>query len=271
MSLPLATTELASRLIDAERECVAGWLRAMEALPGNPFRVTVRAFGAATALVCGAVPAEVFNRVMGLALADAASIPDILRLYREYGARPVFDLSPYTTPLFWEQPNLMSELARHGFYHGAFHQMLYGLPTADVPAPPPDVVVKEIGVQQAREFGHVYEQVWGSGDQIRVLLGVPAFRCYLAYVDSEPAGLGVLHIVDGAASMANGLTIPAARRRGCQLALLHRRIRDAALSGCDLLVSQCRPGGTSQSNQLRAGFAIAGSKAWWVLDPELSK
>ena len=33
---------------------------------------------------------------------------------------------------------------------------------------------------------------------------------------------------------------------------------------CDLLVSQCMPGSVSQGNQLRAGFRIAGSKAWWV-------
>ena len=36
------------------------------------------------------------------------------------------------------------------------------------------------------------------------------------------------------------------------------------LAGCDLLVSQCSPGTASQRNQLRAGFAIAGTKVWWV-------
>jgi hypothetical protein len=51
---------------------------------------------------------------------------------------------------------------------------------------------------------------------------------------------------------------------GCQTALLYRRIRDAALAGCDLLVSQCNPGTDSQRNQLRTGFRIAGSKSWWL-------
>ncbi len=74
----------------------------------------------------------------------------------------------------------------------------------------------------------------------------------------------MLHVADGAASVTNGLTVPALRNRGCQTALLHRRIAYAALMGCDLLVSQCPPGGSSQRNQLRAGFQLAGTEAWWV-------
>ena len=110
----------------------------------------------------------------------------------------------------------------------------------------------------------LYEQVWGDGGAIRVLLGRPAFRCYVAEVAGAPAALGVLHVADGVGSMANALTIPAMRGRGCQTALLRRRIRDAALAGCDLLASQCMPGTPSQRNQLRAGLRIAGSKAWWL-------
>jgi len=67
--------------------------------------------------------------------------------------------------------------------------------------------------------------------------------------------------------MANALTAPAFRGRGCQTALLHRRIQDAAGAGCDLLVSQCSPGTASERNQLRAGFRAAGTKAWWVQAP----
>ena len=39
--LPLLTTELAQRLIAAERDCMVDWLRAMEALDGNPFGISV--------------------------------------------------------------------------------------------------------------------------------------------------------------------------------------------------------------------------------------
>ena len=102
---------------------------------------------------------------------------------------------------------------------------------------------------------------------VRVLIGQPRFRCYLAFVDGEPAGLGILHIADGVASMANGLTVPHLRGCGCQTALLYRRLADAAAAGCSLVASQYAPGSTSQNNQLRVGFRIAASKAWWVPRP----
>jgi hypothetical protein len=106
--------------------------------------------------------------------------------------------------------------------------------------------------------------VWGAGGAIRVLIGQPRFRCYLAFVDGQAAELGVLHIANRAGSMANGLTVAPFRGRGCQTALLDRRIRDAALAGCDLLVSQCNPSSDSQRNRLCTGFRIAGSKSWWL-------
>jgi len=103
-----------------------------------------------------------------------------------------------------------------------------------------------------------------------VLIEHPRFHCYLAFVDGHPAALGILHVANGVGSMANGLTVPSMRGRGCQTALLYRRIAEAARAECDLLASQCMPGVTSQNNQLRVGFQIAGSKAWWVRSPEAS-
>lgn len=265
--LPLPTAELVARLIAAERDTMVGWLRAMEAVPGNPFGIAIRDFGQATALVCREVPAEVFNRVFGLTAADREQVPAIVAFYREQGATPLFDLSPYAVEPCWVQPNITDVLARQGFYQGAFHQIMYGVPAWEVPPPPPGVTVTEVGPNDAPLFGQVYEQVWGSGDQIRVLICRPGFRCYLAWLDGAPAALGVLHIAEGVGSMANGLTAPEARGRGCHTALLQRRVHDAALAGCDLLASQCMPGAPSQHNQWRAGLRIAGSKAWWVPGP----
>jgi hypothetical protein len=129
--------------------------------------------------------------------------------------------------------------------------------------------VEEIGPAHADEFVRVYETVWGGGGSIRPLVGQSQFRCYLAYVDGQAAALGVLHISGAIGSMANGLTAPQFRDRGCHIALLHHRSRDAAADGCEWLVSQCMPGSISQRNQLRAGFRVAGTKAWWVPLPAL--
>lgn len=265
MPVPLPTTELVQRLIAAERDCCVAWSRALEALPNNPLGVTIRQFGQSTALVCRKSPAAIFNRVFGMTKQDEEHIPAILAFYREHSALPLFDLNPYAVLPFYEQPDVSLVLAQHGLYQGAFHQLLYGVPSTDVPPTPLHITITEVTHEDAAAFGNIYEQVGGNGIAIRVLIGQPQFRCYLASVGGVAAALAVLHVANGAGSMANARTVPAFRGRGCQTALLYRRIADAAIMGCDLLVSQCSPGTPSQRNQLRAGFHIAGSKAWWVL------
>ena len=258
------TRELVRRLIAAESTCLTDWLRAMQELPGNPLGVAIGSFGQTTALACARIPAEVFNRVFGLTVEDRALIPAIVAFYQEHGATPVFDLDPYAIPPFWIKPNVYSTLVGLGLCQGAFHQILYAEPTLTVPAPAAHLSIEEVTATNADEFVRVYEQVWGDGKAIRVLINRPAFRCYLAQVEGEAAALGILHVANGVGSMANALTIPAYRNRGCHTALLYHRIRVAAEAGCDLLVSQCTPGTTSQQNQLRVGFQLAGTKAWWI-------
>ena len=243
------------------------WLQALADLPDNPFGVAIRAFGQATALVCRSIPAQIYNRVFGLTVEDRGHIPAIVEFYDQHGASPVFDLSPYAIPPYWVEPNVFPTLIRQGFYQGAFHQLLYRLPTTDCPALPPEIAIRAVGPEDAATFAYVYDQVWGGSGAVRVLLEHARFRCYLAFVDGIPAALGIQHLANGVGSMANGLTVPSLRGRGCQTALLYQRIADAARAGCDLLVSQCMPGVTSQNNQLRVGFQIAGSKAWWVRGP----
>ena len=261
---PLPNRALVARLVTAEARCMADWLGAMSRLPGNPYDAAVESIGHATALVCGGIDAQVFNRVIGLTVEDRDRIPEIIDLYDRHGASPVFDLDPYAIPPYWVQPNVFEALGAAGFRHGAFHQLLYAVPRAAAPPLPEGVTIASVGPDEADAFCETYDRVWGESGAIRVLIGEPGFWCYLASVDGSPAGLGVLHVADGVGSMANALTVRPFRGRGCQTALLHHRFAAAHAAGCDLLVSQCMAGDTSQDNQLRAGFHIAGSKAWWV-------
>jgi hypothetical protein len=266
VNTPFLTKELAQRLITAERDCYVDWVRAMEAQPNNHFGIAVRTFGQATAIVCSKVPAEIWNRVFNFTPDELELLPEIIAFYHDHKAQLLLDLSPYTTPAHWHIPHLTYVLAQqYGMFQASFHQMLYEIPTLDVPPTPEHIVIKDVDVAEIPDFERVYETVWGNGLEISVLVGQPNFRCYMAYIDEQPAALGVIHIRDGTASMANGLTAPALRGKGCQTALLYHRIKQAALEGCDLLVSQCAPGSTSQNNQLRTGFQVAGTKAWWLL------
>ncbi len=67
------------------------------------------------------------------------------------------------------------------------------------------------------------------------LPGREGWRCYVAHVDGEAQACGAMLIDGGVAELGIGATLESGRRRGCQLALLHRRILDAADAGCQTL------------------------------------
>ena len=70
-------------------------------------------------------------------------------------------------------------------------------------------------------------------------------------------------IHEGVALLAGASTIPSARNRGAQRALLEARLRHAASQGCDLAMMGASPGSTSQKNAERQGFRIAYTRIKW--------
>ena len=94
------------------------------------------------------------------------------------------------------------------------------------------------------------------------------WRCYLARVEGEAAACAAMFIQNGMAELGIAATLEPARGRGCQTALLHRRIADAAAAGCHTLSAKTgerTPGrpSTSYGNILRAGFEEAYLRPNW--------
>jgi N-acetylglutamate synthase-like GNAT family acetyltransferase len=98
---------------------------------------------------------------------------------------------------------------------------------------------------------------------VRAWHGRPGWRLYLALVDGTPAGSAALTLDDGIGYLANAATLPAMRGRGCQTALLARRIADSAEAGCDTVASLAEFGSGSQRNLERAGLRVAFTQAVW--------
>ncbi len=72
--------------------------------------------------------------------------------------------------------------------------------------------------------------------------------------------------------LAAAATLPEWRSRGCQTALVRRRLNDAALAGCDLAAVEATPGSASERNLERLGLRLAYTRVIWtrefLLDPE---
>lgn len=90
----------------------------------------------------------------------------------------------------------------------------------------------------------------------------PGLRRYIATVDGRPAAAAALFIHDGLSLLVGAATLPAHRRRGCQSALIHRRLADAA-SASDLTVVTAAVGSASSANLERHGFEITHLRTLW--------
>jgi GNAT superfamily N-acetyltransferase len=136
----------------------------------------------------------------------------------------------------------------------------------------PDVEVVELREPDQEPFGAIAAAGFGmpvwAASFFAGLPGCEGWRCYVARVDGEAQACAAMLLHHGIAEFGIAATLPGARGRGCQLALLHRRIRDAAAAGCHTLFVETGervPGRPSASyrNILRAGFEEAYLRPNW--------
>lgn len=88
---------------------------------------------------------------------------------------------------------------------------------------------------------------------------------YLAEIGGKPVATGMLIIFGDVCILAGASTIPEARRRGAQSALLRDRLLFAQEKGCTLAMMGAAPGSQSQRNAQKNGFQIAYTRTKWQL------
>jgi GNAT superfamily N-acetyltransferase len=135
-----------------------------------------------------------------------------------------------------------------------------------------DVEVVELTEPEQEPFGMIAATGFGlpawAAAFFAGLPGREGWRCYVARVDGTAQACAAM-LVDGTvAELGIAATLEPARGRGCQPALLHRRIVDAATAGCETLLVETGervPGRPSVSyrNILRAGFREAYLRPNW--------
>jgi GNAT superfamily N-acetyltransferase len=135
-----------------------------------------------------------------------------------------------------------------------------------------DVDVVELSGPNQEPFGMIAATgfglpVWAAAF-FADLPGREGWRCYVARVDGTAQACAAMLVDGSVAEFGIAATLEPARGRGCQPALLHRRILDAAAAGCDTLLVETGervPGRPSVSyrNILRAGFKEAYLRPNW--------
>ncbi len=136
----------------------------------------------------------------------------------------------------------------------------------------PEVEVVEVTDAEQEPFGMIAATGFGlpawAAAFFATLPAHPDWRCYVARVEGAAQACAAIRIHDDIAEFGIAATLEPARGRGCQLALLHRRILDAAAAGCHTLFVETgervpgRPA-ASYRNILRAGFEEAYLRPNW--------
>jgi GNAT superfamily N-acetyltransferase len=137
---------------------------------------------------------------------------------------------------------------------------------------PARVRVRRIDPGEADLYAQTAAAGWGEfgyGDFMRDMARVGAAadggHLFIAEIAGRAVATGALNIHERVAHFAGASTVPDARGRGAQSALLGERLRYAATLGCDIATMGAVPGSGSQRNAERNGFRVAYTRIKWRL------
>lgn len=253
------------------------WREAWDAVPAAVAAargVRRKEFGPIQATVVSALPeARTLNLLLGAAEGDAAAegfLAEAIEWARGRLAHAFVLLAP-------ERPGTLTAeatLAAAGYERAAGWMRFVrdAHPPRFAVADDVEVVAVD-GSDTGAPFGTIAALGFGlpawAASLFAPLPGLPDWRCYLARVDGEPRAAAAMLLDGEVAELGIAATLEGGRRRGCQLALLRRRIEDAAAAGAHTLFVETGervPGRPSLSygNILRAGFEEAYLCPGWV-------
>lgn len=271
MSL-FADRTLARRLERAEAEAGARFVEARAELFPDTGAAWIEVAGAYAMFDGTTSP---ITQTFGLGMFQPASSLDLSRLEGFFQGRgaPVFhEISPLA------DSTLFPLLHARGYEAFEFTSVMYRpllTPDDAEGQRAPAVVVRpalphehELWAQTAADGWSELKELSGlMMDLGRITAARQGGTIFFAEIDGRPVATGALSLHDGVALLAGASTVPSARRRGAQLALLDARLRYAAEQGCDLAMMCALPGSGSQRNAERHGFRIAYTRIKWRKTP----
>ena len=215
-------------------------------------------------LVAPKIDALLFNRVVGcgvIAPASQAQLRDVVGRLRAAGVRNYgVQLSPAAEP-----DTLREWLVDEGLVPRDRWTKVYRAAGAvtDIST---NLRIQLAGLEHATAFAEVTTIGFGMPLEwrpwIAATVGRPRWRHYLAWSGDDPVGAATLFIHGDVGWLGIASTLPEARRRGAQGALMARRMEDGGSLGCRWFVTEtgeetpARPN-PSFRNMLRAGFLVA--------------
>jgi GNAT superfamily N-acetyltransferase len=236
--------------------------------------VATAAIGGGTAFRMAAINEfPMFNRVIGLGL-DEPLTDDVVDEAAEFargagGPWLLLQLPPYV-----ETPEVLELLDRRGFRRGGCWVKMMR-PVGEPPVARTDLRIAEVPAEEADELGRVqcvgmemppFLAAWCARQVTE-----PGWRAYAAYDGDRMVAMGSLFRHGDVGQLSGAATLPEARGRGAQSALMARRIADARDLGLAWVTAETgaeTPENPNPSlhNMHRAGLEHLYDRQNWLLD-----
>lgn len=261
----ILTNDLAKRIEYSDFEVMLGRMNAIRSLTGNPYQVEVRKFGQSTALSSKGITND-FNKLWCFGASDLPLLDQALEFFDSRNADFKIDIIPINLT-----DELTLKLSQKGFYQEGFHTALYTTTPNILEIEKSSFKILKVQAADVQLFSEIFCEslelpptIAENEESFSYLQQDPSWSLYLGFIGNEPAGFSMMHIAnDGVACVAMAGTIPQFRGNGLQQAMLDRRLKDAKIKGCSLIVAQCEFGTASFRNLQRSGFRVAFTKSVW--------
>lgn len=212
------------------------------------------------------------SRAIGLGMRGPVTDADLDALedfYRRYDADADIAVAPYADPTLFEG------LGRRGFRLLQLDTLLAQRldPGARFAPPAEGITVRVAAPDEGPAWvGASLEGFSGSDSEVpdgmaatfEAAFHVPTSAYFFASIEGAFAGTGGVNLHAGTAGLFGASTLPGARGRGVQAALVHARLAAAQSAGCDVAFARTSPGSPSQRNLERLGFRPVYSRARMV-------
>ncbi len=259
-ALVLRMERTAARLTAMEVESLA------ETVPGSVAHWHPLDGGVAAAMG----PGRYVNRAVGAVFGDATPdelLDELEAFYAAAGLPPSLEVCP------WASADLVTALRARGYsvewFRNVYAHGLRGLP------PRGRVQIDDVGDDTEAEWTAILGSQFApdsperqtSDEFCAAMHRVPGRQNLVAVIDGKAVGTGSLTPVRTVAWLGGAATLPEARGRGAQHALLVDRLHRAARMGCRLAAVTAVPDGVSARNLLRVGFQLLYTQAVMTRTP----
>ena len=264
---PFADLPLARRIERAEGHANAAFVHA-RALVSPLSGAASLDVGGTYALFDGVASPLTQTFGLGVLETPSASLLDTLEaFFHDRGAAVVHEVSPTV------DTSVVTLLSSRGYHPIELTSVLFRPIDAAAVAVNAHISVRRARDEEADHWAEVAAKGWGDSPEIIdfvLSMGQVSARAkdtysFLAESAGEAIATGGMHLHMGVAVLAGASTIPSARRRGAQNALLSARLAFAGAHGCNLAVMGALPGSASQRNAERNGFRVAYTRIKWAL------